>query len=431
MKTAREILKGEPNVLELTPPVIGLQAFLLLLCLFHTHTISVVGDIHGQFYDLLSIFEIAGSVPQTKFLFLGDYVDRGDFSTETLLYLCALKIAFPQSVWLLRGNHESRLLGEYMTFLMECEHKYNTELFRETQTLFDALPLAAVVNDTVYGRCLCLHGGIGPTLRKVSDIMRIYRFSEIPADGPFCDMVWSDPVGEFDPNEPEFERMSHDQWEQLEFVPNTIRHSSYQYGPRAVEQFLHENDLCCIVRGHQVQQEGYLEHFVTDDTPIAPVLTVFSAPNYCDQYGNKGAFLIIYPDRFEIQQLRAVVHPYYLPDFTDAFSYSIPYLLEHVVGVLQQLVLQLKSDRKALTEEERRADEALAEKTRQLYLKTGKAREQQQIYRRIMDSDYHPNMPLFLQVLRRDAKNEAYPEKVRRTLPPPGSGLKRCNSGII
>lgn len=204
----------------------------------------------------------------------------GDFSTETLLYLCALKISAPQSVLMLRGNHESRLLGEYMTFLVECEHKYNAELFKEVQTLFDALPLVAVVKDTAYGHCMCVHGGIGPNLKKLTDVNKINRFVEIPADGFFCDMVWSDPVAEYESPEGGFEGMSKDAWEQIEFVPNTIRHSSCQYGARAVTRFLRENELCCIIRGHQVQQEGYMEHFVTDDSPIAPVLTVFSAPNY-------------------------------------------------------------------------------------------------------------------------------------------------------
>lgn len=264
--------------------------------------------------------------PGKKFVFLGDYVDRGDFSTEVVLFLCALKIVYPDNIIMLRGNHESRLLGEYMTFNLECQHKYSAELFEEAELLFDALPLAAHVRGTAYGDCVCMHGGIGPGLRKLSDINSFDRFTEIPSSGTFCDIVWSDPVDEYE--SPAFQGVQYKKWEHIEYIPNSIRHSSYQYGPKAVRKFLKANKLCCIIRAHQVQQEGYQEHFLLDDSPIAPVLTIFSAPNYCDEYGNNGSFLIIYPDRFEIQQLRSVSHPYYLPDFTDAFSYTIPIILE-------------------------------------------------------------------------------------------------------
>lgn len=139
----------------------------------------------------------------------------------------------------------------------------------------------------------------------------------------------------------------------------------------------------------------------------------------------------MYPDRFEVQQLRAVAHPFYLPDFVDAFTYSMPFLLEHVVGILQQLVVSIKTEHEALTEEQKKADEALAEKTKTLYARSSRAREQQQEYRKVLDADYHKNMQLFLDVLKKDAKNEAFPEKRRRAPPPLGGGLKRCSSGIL
>ena len=128
--------------------------------------------------------------------------------------------------------------------------------------------------------------------------------------------------------------------------------------------------------------------------------------------------------------MRAVAHPYYLPDFTDAFTYSIPFLLEHVVGVLQQLVLQLKADRKALTEDEKKADEALAEKTKRLYAKSIRARGQQKEFLKVLSEDYHKNMALFLQVLKEDEKNEAYPVKAKKP-PHLRGGLKRCSSGLL
>ena len=349
--------------------------------------------------------------PGKKFVFLGDYVDRGDFSTEVVLFLCALKIAYPENIVMLRGNHESRLLGEYMTFSLECQHKYTSEVFNEAELLFDALPLAAHVHGTAYGDCVCMHGGIGPSLRKLSDINSFDRFAEIPSSGPFCDIVWSDPVEEYEA--PAFQGVPYKKWEHIEFIPNSIRHSSYQYGPKAVKKFLKNNKLCCIIRAHQVQQEGYQEHFLLEDSPIAPVLTVFSAPNYCDEYGNNGSFLIIYPDRFEIQQLRSVPHPYYLPDFTDSFTYTIPLILESgkkkkkeeeedcfkrrlslllffiVVDILQELVVQIKTDTSKDSEEEIEADKALAEKTKMLYDRNKKLRAQRSEFRRVLDPSYH------------------------------------------
>eukprot|EP00727_Mastigamoeba_balamuthi_P001451 m51a1_g11302 putative serine threonine protein phosphatase 2b catalytic (520) ;mRNA; r:71032-73204 len=409
IREARALFRKESNLLEVAPPVV------------------VVGDLHGQFYDLISIFDIAGQPSaENRFLFLGDYVDRGDFSIEIALFLFACKLNWPQSVFMLRGNHETRLLGEYMTFQVECEYKYSSEVYQEFELTFDTLPLACVLKNTVYGDCLAVHGGVGPSLRKVTDMNKVDRFAEIPGEGMICDLVWSDPVGEWDPTEPEFENMSREDWEEIEFQPNSIRHSSVMYGPRAISKFLRENNLCCIIRGHQVQNEGYLEHFLTDDAPIAPVLTVFSAPNYCDQYGNKGAFLHVYRDRFEIQQFRSVPHPYNLPDFIDGITYSLPFLLEHVVGILQQLVLQLKAEgRRVLTADEKAADEKLASKTKQLYIKSQKARSTQEEMRRITSPE---KLSQFEKMLRLDADNEAMPSRTAKARLSPKPGLKRTES---
>ena len=290
---------------------------------------TVVGDLHGQFYDLLSIFDIAGNPPETQYVFLGDYVDRGDFSTEIMFYLCALKLLAPSRLVLLRGNHESRLMGECMTFLLECQRKYAPEVFDAFMELFDCMPVAAHIVDSPYGNCLCVHGGIGPGVESLEQINALDRFHELPASGPLCDLLWSDPVDDYDPLDEAFAGLSSDDWDALEFVPNKIRHSSVQYGMRAVAAFCDDNDLACIIRGHQVQHEGYKEHFVTEEDPIAMVLTIFSAPDYCGEYGNKGAFLLVLKDRFEVQQIRAVPHPYYLPDFEDAINFSLPVLLEN------------------------------------------------------------------------------------------------------
>ena len=339
IRRTREILVQEPNVVTVHPPTVGLSFSLSLLKLqtsffFFFHFFppkngTVVGDIHGQFFDLLSVFEIAGNPPETQFVFLGDYVDRGDFSTETMLYLCAMKVLAPSRVTLLRGNHESRLMGECMTFLLECQHKYTTEVFDAFMDLFDCLPIAGHILDSAYGNCLCVHGGISPDLVSLEEINALNRFRELPSSGALCDLVWSDPVDDYNPLDNSFIGMTNDQWDAIEFLPNAIRHSSVQYGMKAVAQFCDDNDLCCVIRGHQVQQEGYKEHFVTEEDPIAMVLTIFSAPDYCGEYGNKGAFLLVMKDRFEVQQIRAVQHPFYLPDFVDGISFSIPLLLEN------------------------------------------------------------------------------------------------------
>jgi len=412
IKRTKEIVKAEPNVVTVHPPTV------------------VVGDIHGQFFDLLSIFEIAGNPPETQFVFMGDYVDRGDFSTETIFYLCAMKVLAPERVTLLRGNHESRLMGEYMTFLLECQHKYTAEVFDAFMDLFDCLPICAHILDSAYGNCLCVHGGIGPEVSTLEQINNLDRFRELPSSGPICDLVWSDPVDDYNPLDDAFAGMTNDQWDGIEFLPNTIRHSSVQYGMKAVASFCDDNDLCCIIRGHQVQQEGYKEHFVTEEDPIAMVLTIFSAPDYCGEYGNKGAFLLVMKDRFEVQQIRAVQHPFYLPDFADGITFSIPVLLENIVGILQQLVLELKMDPETLTDEEKKSDEALAVKTKALLERNSKIVAEREKYRKVLSSDYHKNMALFLDVLRNDAANEAYPVMKKRATGG-GASLKRCSSGFL
>ena len=409
LRRARDVFAKEPNLLEIDAPAV------------------VCGDLHGQFHDMLTIFEIAGDPERIgggHYLFLGDYVDRGYFSTEVVLYLCALKLTHPDRVFLLRGNHETRLMCEFMTFLKEVLHKYTRDIYEEFQRLFEALPIAAVIRNTSNGSCFCVHGGIGPGLDTLDDIRAIDRFCEIPKKSLFWDLVWADPLPEWDD---EVITVPRDEWERSEFSLNTFRHSSYLYGLAAVEKFLRRNNLCCIIRGHQVQQNGYFEHFAHCEKafPIAPVLTVFSAPNYCDQYVNRAAFLQIMPDKFMVQQFFEVEHPYVLPDFADALSWSLPFLLENIVSVLQQLVVGViqdgAADKDSLSPEERAADDALAEKTKALYAKSRRIKEQRDKFMRVNDESYHKNMSLFEEILKRDLDNEACP------LGPP-QPFKRCSS---
>lgn len=143
--------------------------------------ITVVGDIHGQYYDLEKILEVGGSPDNTKYLFLGDFVDRGSFSIECLILLYALKIAHPNTVSFIRGNHECRQMTNFFNFRTECLYKYDQEIYDLFMDSFDLFPLSAIINH----RFLAVHGGISPELRNVEDINLIDRFKEPPRQGIF------------------------------------------------------------------------------------------------------------------------------------------------------------------------------------------------------------------------------------------------------
>eukprot|EP00727_Mastigamoeba_balamuthi_P007093 m51a1_g3003 hypothetical protein (2207) ;mRNA; r:787285-800952 len=372
---ATELCRNESNVVHVEVPL------------------HVVGDLHGQFYDLLEIFKAVGlPTRMVKFVFLGDYVDRGWFSTEVMLFLCALKIVCPSSVTLLRGNHESRIIGQSMTFEDECLEKYDDSVFDAFQLLFESLPLAALIKGTPSGTCLCVHGGIGPSIRKIKDIEKIDRFREIPNSGAFNDLVWSDPVGEWK----EFPRLSLLQWESLDFSVNKTRKAGQLFGPKAAHKFLSDNKLCCLIRGHQVFKNGYMEHFGREEQNISPVVTVFSAPNYAEKYGNKGAYLSLTRDSFKMCQFDEVPHPYNLPYYCDGLTYTLPLLCERIEEIIHALMMMKDSTQ---TEEERKADEALTEKIKQHDIKAKRAQEQRAQFLQVS----HKNMKLFERVLAEDA----------------------------
>mmetsp|Transcript_4779 Transcript_4779/g.15879 ORF Transcript_4779/g.15879 Transcript_4779/m.15879 type:complete len:361 (+) Transcript_4779:32-1114(+) len=152
--------------------------------------VTIVGDIHGQLHDLIELFNIAGKCPDTNFVFLGDYVDRGYYSVECATLVVALKVRWPSRIWLLRGNHESRQITQVYGFYDECLRKYgSTNVWRLCTETFDYLCLAAVIGDQL----LCVHGGLSPTLDTLDQIRELQRVQEPPHEGSMCDLMWSDP----------------------------------------------------------------------------------------------------------------------------------------------------------------------------------------------------------------------------------------------
>ena len=152
--------------------------------------ITLVGDVHGQFYDVLELFRVGGDIPDTNYLFMGDYVDRGAHSVETITLLMLLKLRYPGRICLIRGNHETRQITQIYGFYTECQSKYgNPRVWQYFTDVFDYLPIGAIIDNKVFA----VHGGLSPTLHRIDDIKEIQRVQEIPHEGPFADLMWSDP----------------------------------------------------------------------------------------------------------------------------------------------------------------------------------------------------------------------------------------------
>jgi len=248
---AKEVFTDQPMLLELEAPL------------------SLCGDVHGQYHDLLRIFEHSGFPPQANYLFLGDYVDRGKRSLETVCLLFAYKIKYPENFFLLRGNHESPSICRIYGFYDECKQRYSVKLWKTFCDVFNCLPACAIIDDKV----ICMHGGLSQEMmRPDADVRRmvssIGRPADIPDSGFLCDLLWSDPA------------------ETVGFGAND-RGVSVSFGPDVVQAFLRKEDLDLVVRAHQVVEDGY--EFFAD----RGLVTVFSAPNYCGEFDNAAAVLSI------------------------------------------------------------------------------------------------------------------------------------------
>lgn len=303
LSKVEEIFSREPNLIEVQDPI------------------TVVGDIHGQYYDLLKVLEIGGNPETTKYLFLGDYVDRGMFSIEVIITLFSLKINYPHTTIMIRGNHESRQMTSMFSFREECIIKYDLEVYEAIMKTFDMLPIACLMNNSF----LAVHGGISPLLQFLSDINAVNRKMEPPRSGLLCDLLWSDPVNTNDGKLPEA------------YKNNESRGCSFYFGATATKKILKNNDLVSIIRAHEVQKDGYKMQF-WNGNDFPSVITIFSAPNYCDCYKNKGAIIKFNQGTLNIQQYNNLPHPYVLPEFMDVFTWSIPFVIEKVLKILQGVV---------------------------------------------------------------------------------------------
>lgn len=243
----RPILLAQPMLLELEAPL------------------KICGDIHGQFTDLLRLFEYGGFPPESNYLFLGDYVDRGKQSLETVCLLICYKIMYPENFFILRGNHESAGINRIYGFYDECKRRYSIRLWKVFSDVFNCLPVSAIVDEKI----LCMHGGLSPEMERLQQIADLHRPCDVPDVGLMCDLLWSDPD------------TGVNGWAEND------RGVSFVFGADVVAAFLEQHDLDLLVRAHQVVEDGY-EFFAG-----RRLVTLFSAPNYCGEFDNAGGMISV------------------------------------------------------------------------------------------------------------------------------------------
>mmetsp|Transcript_99439 Transcript_99439/g.257015 ORF Transcript_99439/g.257015 Transcript_99439/m.257015 type:complete len:304 (+) Transcript_99439:140-1051(+) len=227
--------------------------------------LKICGDIHGQFHDLLRLFEYGGFPPQSNYLFLGDYVDRGKQSLEVITLLFSYKVKFPENFFLLRGNHECASITRIYGFYDECKRRYNIKLWKQFCDVFCCLPVCALVDEKI----ICMHGGLSPEITNMDQVRRLVRPTDVPDTGLICDLLWADPDKD------------------IAGWAENDRGVSFIFGPDVVTSFLQKHDMDLVCRAHQVVEDGY-EFFAKRQ-----LITIFSAPNYCGEFDNAGAMMTI------------------------------------------------------------------------------------------------------------------------------------------
>uniref|UniRef100_A0A0K0FW54 Serine/threonine-protein phosphatase n=1 Tax=Strongyloides venezuelensis TaxID=75913 RepID=A0A0K0FW54_STRVS len=245
---AKEVFISQSSLVEVEPPVI------------------ICGDTHGQYSDLLRIFDKNGFPPNTNYLFLGDYVDRGRQSIETICLLFCYKIKYPENFFLLRGNHECPAINRVYGFFEECNRRYKSaKLWNAFQDTFNYMPLCGLVS----GKILCMHGGLSPQLTSLEQLRNIPRPQDPPNPSMGIDLLWADP----------------DQW--VKGWQANTRGVSYVFGQDVVLDACHRLNIDLVARAHQVVQDGY-EFFAN-----RKMVTIFSAPHYCGQFDNSAATMTV------------------------------------------------------------------------------------------------------------------------------------------
>uniref|UniRef100_A0A2N9EDI8 Serine/threonine-protein phosphatase n=1 Tax=Fagus sylvatica TaxID=28930 RepID=A0A2N9EDI8_FAGSY len=272
--SAERIFSSEPSVLQLKAPI------------------KIFGDLHGQFGDLMRLFDeygspsTAGDIAYIDYLFLGDYVDRGQHSLETITLLLALKVEYPHNVHLIRGNHEAADINALFGFRIECIERMGERdgiwAWHRINRLFNWLPLAALIEKKI----ICMHGGIGRSINHVEQIENLQRPITMEAGSiVLMDLLWSDPT-------------ENDSVEGLR--PNARGPGLVTFGPDRVMEFCNNNDLQLIVRAHECVMDGF-ERFAQGH-----LITLFSATNYCGTANNAGAILVLGRDLVVVPKL---IHP--------------------------------------------------------------------------------------------------------------------------
>nr|CAD1819646.1 unnamed protein product [Ananas comosus var. bracteatus] len=272
--SAERIFSSEPSVLQLKAPI------------------KIFGDLHGQFGDLMRLFDeygapsTAGDIAYIDYLFLGDYVDRGQHSLETITLLLALKVEYPNNVHLIRGNHEAADINALFGFRIECIERMGERdgiwAWHRINRLFNWLPLAALIEKKI----ICMHGGIGRSINHIEQIENLQRPITMEAGSiVLMDLLWSDPT-------------ENDSVEGLR--PNARGPGLVTFGPDRVMEFCNNNDLQLIVRAHECVMDGF-ERFAQGH-----LITLFSATNYCGTANNAGAILVLGRDLVVVPKL---IHP--------------------------------------------------------------------------------------------------------------------------